>query len=261
MHFDLADHYQARSSLIHQLDARVKVIVTVATVLALSLLPEGSWWGFAAIGFFILAVILIARLELRFVWSRSIIALPFVLAAVVLPFTIPGPELGRLPLLGWTVTRPGWIRFVSILLRSWLAVQMAILLTSTSRFDQILWALAKLGLPKTLVATLGFMYRYLFLLGDEALRLLRARSARSAQGLSANKVSLLWQGQVAGHMVGSLFLRSLERSERVYAAMLARGYDGQARMMQTTVLRKVDWWVMMGGLSFLLGVVLVTMGG
>ncbi len=76
------------------------------------------------------------------------------------------------------------------------------------------------------------MWRYLFVLADEALRLLRARQARSGQtdrpGLKPGG-SLSWRGRVAGGMAGSLFLRAFERSDRIYMAMVARGYDGEVR--------------------------------
>jgi cobalt/nickel transport system permease protein len=83
-----------------------------------------------------------------------------------------------------------------------------------------------------MVAIISFMYRYLGVLGDEAQRMNRARASRSAArpGRRAGG-SLLWRGRVTGAMVGSLFLRSYERSERVYSAMLARGFDGELRYL------------------------------
>ena len=106
---------------------------------------------------------------------RSYIALPFVLAAAALPFTVPGPELLRVPGLGWAVSEPGVERFATIVVRTWMAVQAALLPTATTAFPDLLWGLSALRLPAILVALLGLMYRYLFLAGDEALRMLRAR--------------------------------------------------------------------------------------
>jgi cobalt/nickel transport system permease protein len=64
--------------------------------------------------------------------------------------------------------------------------------------------------------------------------------------------SPVWQGQVAGHMVGSLFLRSLERSERVHAAMLARGYNGQMPRLERRTLSAADWLTLVAVLLVLL---------
>jgi cobalt/nickel transport system permease protein len=53
-------------------------------------------------------------------------------------------------------------------------------------------------------------------------------------------------------MVGSLFLRSLERSERVYAAMLSRGYDGELRTLEPSRIGAIGW-IMLAGSILLLG--------
>ena len=240
MHYDLSDQYHHRSSLLHHLDPRVKVVVTFFYILALSLTPEGVWWIFGFFFVLILTAVWIADFDLGFTIKRSFIVLPFVLAAIALPFTTPGSSLLEIPGLGWTVTELGVIRFLSILARSWLAVQAAILLTATTRFPDLLWALGALRFPKPLVSTIGFMYRYLFILADEALRMIRARAARSAQVPGRTRPSISWRGRVAGSMVGSLFLRALARSERVYAAMLARGYDGRMRSMIGFRMTNID---------------------
>ena len=83
-----------------------------------------------------------------------------------------------------------------------------------------------------MVAIISFMYRYLGVIGDEAARMNRARAARSAdRGGRGAGGSLRWRAGVTGSMVGSLFLRSYERSERIYAAMQARGFDGELRYL------------------------------
>jgi cobalt/nickel transport system permease protein len=216
------------------------VVVTFTYILALSFTPEGTWWIFGFFFLLLLAAIWTADLDLHFTIKRSYIVLPFVLAAAALPLTTPGSSLFVIPGLGWTVTEPGVIRFISILVRSWLAVQGAILLTATTRFPDLIWALGALRFPQPLVSTIGFMYRYLFVLADEALCMIRARAARSP---GRPRSSAIWRGRVAGSMVGSLFLRSLARSERVFAAMLARGYDGHVRSLIRFRMTAIDWMV------------------
>ena len=97
-----------------------------------------------------------------------------------------------------------------------------------------------LRLPKLLVTVVGFMYRYIFVLADEALRLMRAREARSADPEGRGGGTILWRARVLGGMVGSLFLRSYERSERIYNAMLSRGYDGEIRTLRESPVRRAD---------------------
>jgi len=132
------------------------------------------------------------------------------------------------------------VRFFSILARSWLSVQMAIVLTAVTPIPDLLHALRHLRVPPLLVAVIGLMVRYLTILSDEALRLMRARDARSVGSGS----SLLWRAQVTGNMVGQLFLRSYDRSERVYQAMLARGFDGRFLTANPHQMRAHDWWAL-----------------
>lgn len=254
------DRYEARDSLLHRLDPRVKVVVTLLFILSNVLLPDGAWPAYLAAWFFLLLAVSLARLSPLFVLRRSLLALPFVLAAVSVLFTVPGEtrlswQIGTLSL---TVSDQSLIRFGSILVRSWLSVQMAILLTATTQFPDLMHALRHLKVPALLVAIIAFMYRYLSVLVDEARRLLRAREARSAQGPQGTAGrSLRWRAQVAGGMVGQLFLRSMERSDRVYGAMVARGYRGQLLTMNPHVMGRPDWFMAAGALLLLLTIQLI----
>lgn len=138
------------------------------------------------------------------------------------------------------------IRFASIAIKSWLSLMAAILLSSTTPFDELLSALRKLGLPKLLVSILSLMWRYLSLMVDEARSLTRGRDSRSAG--HSNMGSLLWRADVTGKMVGNLLLRSLERSERVYAAMASRGYTGEPLVQITKPLTKNDYGLLTIGI-------------
>jgi cobalt/nickel transport system permease protein len=246
LHFDLSDHYRPIESPIHRLDPRVKVAAAISFILAISLTPQGAWPAFGA--YLVLLVLLAAASGLGpiFTLRRSFVALPFLLVAVPLPFTTPGDTLFTLPGLGWEASLEGTVMFASVLLRTWLAVQAAIWMTTVTRFPDLLWSLGALRMPKSLVAVIGFMYRYLFVMADEALRMLRARSARAPRAPDGRRPSVVWQGRVAGAMVGSLFLRALDRSERIYAAMLSRGYDGHMRTMQRFQMGSVDWMILVG---------------
>jgi cobalt/nickel transport system permease protein len=184
------------------------------------------------------------------VQRRAAVALPFALAAVTVVFATPGRPLLALQVLGREValTDAGLVRFASILLKSWLSVQVAVVLTASTPFPVLLQAMRSLGIPKALVATAGFTYRYIFVIGDEARRMMGARAARSGvldwskDGARDGRGggSVLWRARVTGGMVGSLFLRSIERGERIYDAMLARGYDGESRALRPPVLQRRD---------------------
>jgi len=238
------DRYQSGDSPIHHLDPRVKVIITVLFILSNALIPDGVWLGFFLALMLVLVITGWAGLTWSFALKRSLIVLPFTLAAVTIIFSMPGSPLGIIQIGPWALipTDTGLIRFISIMFRSLLSVQMAILLTATTPFPDLIHAFRHLRLPQPLVATLSFMYRYLFVLSDETTRLLRARRARSASLPGKQSGGpLLWRAGVAGNMVGQLFLRSLERGDRVYQAMLARGYTGHLYTLNPHIMQRQDW--------------------
>jgi cobalt/nickel transport system permease protein len=235
MHVNTFDAYRHGHTPVHALDPRVKVVLTFAFILGVVLLPDGAWLGFALSWTLVAAAAQVAGLGVRYLLTRSLIALPFALAAVTLLFTLPGQAIFALG--KFTISDAGLLRFGSILVRSWLAVQAAVLLMAVTPFPDLVHALRHLRVPAVLTAVIAFMYRYLFVLVDEALRLLRARAARSV----GRGGSLRWRARVAGGMVGQLFLRSLERSDRVYHAMLARGYRGELLTMNPHRMNGTDW--------------------
>ncbi len=249
--------FRQNRSIIHQMDARVKVIFTLAFVLFLSLTPFNAWPAYILFLTLILSAALFSRLGLGFVLKRALLALPFILAAVPLIFIGPPPHITLDVFRGvqLTYSPEGLGRFASIAVKSWISVQVAILLAATTRFPDLLTALQQLRVPKLFVAIVGLMWRYLFVIVDEVTRMARARTSRSATvpGSHHHGGSVSWRAGVTGGMAGSLFLRSLERSDRVYAAMLSRGYTGELPASDTRPLSNGDRQLLA------LGVVLLAM--
>jgi cobalt/nickel transport system permease protein len=244
MNLQALDRYQKQESLIHNLDPRPKLVLAVVFIFSNALLPDAAWLAFG-LSFALLVVFnLLAELGLAYTLKRSFIALPFALAAISIIFTLPGEPLVAFNIGSWelTVSDVGLLRFFSILIRSWLSVQVAILLAATTPFHALAHAMRHLSIPSILISIISFMYRYLYVLNEEVIRLLRARSARSAQAENGKKQPIWWRARVAGNMVGQLFIRSLERSDRVYAAMQARGFRGQFLTINPHQLTRRDWF-------------------
>ena len=245
MHFDAFDRYHEKESFLHHLDPRVKTLVTIVFIVSNALLPDGAWYAFGIAWIFLLLANYLSQLGLGFSLKRSLIALPFALIAITVLFTIPGELLTSFRLLMWdlTITDMGLLRFVSILIRSWLSVQMAILLVAVTRFPDLIHALEHLRVPAILTTIIAFLYRYLFVLTDEVFRLLRAREARSAASVgSRSGGAVLWRAKVAGNMAGQLFLRSYERSDRIYNAMVSRGYTGHLYTLNPHEMKPTDYF-------------------
>ncbi len=250
LHIDLADQYHHGHSRLHQLDPRIKLLGAVMFILVATLLPMARWWAY---GLLLGAAIFLARvsgLGLTYALKRALVAVPFALAAIALPVTVPGQ-----PLAQWgnvTLSVEGTLRLVSILIKSWLSVQAAILLAVTTPFPDLLWGLRELRLPKPLISIVSFMYRYLFVMADEALRLMRARAARAgASPTGRSGGSLLWRGRVAGGLVGNLALRAFERSERIYDAMVARGFQGEIKTLARPTISLADRNLLVGWATYL----------
>lgn len=260
MHVHFLDPYRPGRSAIHQMDPRVKFVLVVAFILTTALTPVGAWPVYILLFALAISVEVLSELGVGFVLRRAVLALPFVLAALPVIFTIPGEALFGLSIGPWTltVTIPGLERFISIALKSWISVQMAIVLATSTPFPDLMVAMRAVHVPRLLVAIFGLMWRYLFVFADEVLRLIRARTARSGQtdqpGLKTGG-TLAWRARIAGGMAGNLFLRAFERSDRIYMAMLARGYDGEVRAAPLPRLRPVDW-AMLAGVLALFGLLL-----
>jgi cobalt/nickel transport system permease protein len=253
MHSDAFDRYHHGHSLIHDLDPRVKVLVTITYILSNALLPDGAWIAFLLAYLFLLVANQLSGLGLGFTFRRSFVALPFALIAITVLFSIPGNPVAQFKLWMWNliITDAGLLRFVSIVIRSWLSVQMAILLVSATEFPKIIHALNHLRVPTIITVIIAFLYRYLFVLTDEVMRMLRARQARSAAAIGTRSGgSVVWRAQIAGHMAGQLFLRSYERSDRIYNAMLSRGYKGELMTIHPHHFHKSD--LMIGTFSIIL---------
>jgi len=260
MHIHFLDPYIQRISPIHSLDPRVKLVLTLAFILTVALTPTGIWAVYILLFAILLSVEVLSELGIGYILKRALLAVPFVLAAFPLIFTSTGETLATIPVGPWTLNiyQFGLERFISIALKSWISVQAAIVLASSTTFPQLLIAMRAIRIPRLLVAIFSLMWRYLFVLGDETLRLIRARTARSGRlegKRGKHGGSLMWRARVTGGMAGNLFLRALERSDRIYMAMLSRGYDGEVRSLPLPELRLAHWLVLSFGLGILVALI------
>jgi len=256
MHIHFLYPYRSGDSLIHLLDPRVKFVLALAFILTCALTPAGAWPIYVLLFATILAIEILSTLGVGYVLKRAVLAFPFVLSALPIIFTTPGAVWLELGIGSWelTISLPGLVRFLSIALKSWLSVQAAIVLAASTPFPELLVAMRAVRIPRLLVAIFGLMWRYLFVLADEALRLKRARAARSGRsgqpGIKAGG-DLAWRARVTGGMAGNLFLRAFERSDRIYLAMVSRGYDGEVRTLPLPAITSANWLVLLAGLAIL----------
>lgn len=256
------DPYQSGSSYIHQLDARVKLLLSLALIITINLVKPGLWIIYAILALFTFSALNFSKIDWKSLFLRSLLAIPFIFAALPLLFTIPGEPIFSKQLFGlnFTVSYAGLDRFLSILIKSWLSVIVSIALIMTTQFSDILYAMRWLHLPRLLVVLIGLMWRYLFVLSEEVRRLINARESRSGSIFGRKSGGgLLWRSKVSGNMVGNLFLRSIDRSDRVYNAMVSRGFDGEIRLMKQGSLGRQELFLLVAGLFFLLSILLLSL--
>jgi cobalt/nickel transport system permease protein len=242
MRHSFLDRYREGTSPVHRLDPRLKLLATLAFVLATTSTPSRAWPAFLLLVTLALGSILASEIPVADALKRSAIALPFAgMVAVSVPFTHSGHAIWSWYVWGWalSVTDAGLILFAAVVVKAWLSVMVSGLLVATTRFPDLLYAMRWLRVPSVLTTTISFMYRYLFVLTDEAMRLQTARAARSA----GSGRTVWWRARVLGGMIGSLFIRSYERSERIYAAMLSRGFAGEVRTLTRLTWQTRDTWV------------------
>ena len=219
---EFLDRYANLNSPVHRLDARVKILLTLAFAVVVVSTPCEATWAFGAYAVLGLGALLLSRIPATYFATRLLWVLPFIaMVALFLPFLPEAQDAGSYN-AGWAAESfrsPGWVLW-NVTAKALLGASAVILLTSSTPFSGLLEGLRRLRVPRLLILLLGFTYRYLFILAGEARRMKRACDARAYRG------RWLWQCTVMGRLIGALFLRSYERGERVYLAMASRGFDG-----------------------------------
>jgi cobalt/nickel transport system permease protein len=252
----LQDFFLQTNSPIHALDARVKIVFTIAFILILNLTPMNAWPAYILFLTTTLSLVFYYRIGIGFLLKRALFALPFVFAAVPLIFIGTGSLVSTrlFENIYITISPSGIERFTNIALKAWISMQAAVLLSATTSMTDILSGLQLLKVPAFFVSVIGLMWRYLFLMIAEVKRMLHARTSRSGylEKTKRSSGSIIWRAKVSGGMAGSLFLRSIERSERVFAAMQSRGYDGKTPISEERLLLPKDRFLLWIGIGLLI---------
>ncbi len=219
------DFYSKLNSPIHRLDARVKIVFFFSLVVISVTTSARAYFAFLGYLGILLLLLFLSGLPLGAVMKRSLVVVPFVLMVVAfVPFLKTGG--GSYNLGGAKISQDGLLVVWNVAVKAYIGALSMILLSSTIPFDKLLKGFADLKVPRVFIAIASFMYRYSFILVDEAMRMRMAAVSRNF------RAKWIWDAKVIGKIIASLFVRSYERGERVYLAMVARGYDGKARILK-----------------------------
>lgn len=210
------DRLSYGETFMHRLDPRAKVIGTVLFLLTVISFPKYEIAALAPFFLYPALYFAVGEIPVRFIVKKMIIVSPF---AIFIGMFNPVLDTRTTAVLFGLSVSAGWISFASILMKFALTVSAALLLIATTSFSGVCHALRRLGFPALFVSQLLFLYRYLFVLMEETMRIIRARDMRS---FGKRGTGL----RVFARLIGILFLRTVDRAERVYYAMLSRGFRG-----------------------------------
>ena len=230
--FDIGymDKLSYQQTPIHRLDPRAKLVTTL--VFITTVVSFGKYEISALLPFFIYPVILcvMGNLPAAYLLRKIVLVSPF---AILIGIFNPLMDRDILINLGGTGISGGWVSFASVLIRFSLTVGAALVLIAVTGFNAVCTALEKLGTPKAFVVQLMFLYRYMFVLVDEASRMVRARSLPSF-GSKGSGI------HTYGSLVGHLLLRTMDRAQRIHLAMCCRGFEGQILIMKPLKIRPIE---------------------
>lgn len=225
-----------------EVDARSQIIITIAYLCFLLSVPLDNLQQLVWYAVFPILWSTLSGIGYSQIFVRSLVVLPLIAFIGIfnpimdhtVVFTVSSVEVTR-----------GWLTFISIIIRGLLSVQAVILLIMTTGFYPMCLALSSLGVPSFLVTQLLLLYRYMIVLLEELQRMQRARASR---GYGQKLPLKMW-----GVMIGQLFIRTVNRADRIHQAMLSRGFDGVFRLGQNkSKMRTKDFlWIAVWILAFI----------
>ena len=195
-----------------------------------------QWAAFIAYFVWVLIVVVAAKIPLAVLLKRSLIEIPFIFFAILMPFFGSGEQIRVGP---FEIYREGLIAGSGIVVKGTLGVMTAIILSTSTTAREILRGLERLKLPMLMVQIASFMLRYINVVNDEMERM---KVARESRGFEATGIK---HWKVLATAAGALFIRSYERGERVHLSMLSRGYEGVLPHDEPPKVKPTVWFIAM----------------
>ena len=244
------EEYTSRKGLLQLVDPRFKLACFFILIVVIVLLQNILQFVLMLVFLVILAAV--SRVPQRAFFGRTSLVLVFSLVIVLpLPFITSGSPWLVLPIGPWLLilSYEGLYSAAIFTMRVWASVGALTLLTLTTRFTALLHGMERLHFPRLFIQLTSLTYRYIFLFSDEAYRMGLAKEARTVK---KERIVRLRTLRTISNMIGTLFIRAFERGEKVYQAMLARGYTGESKLLTQLQSGAKDWGFAVGLLSLAL---------
>jgi len=233
-----SDRWAREPGVLQALDARGKVVMILLLIVLTTVSTRPTVLaGLYGLG---LALGLASRLPLGLLLRRVWLSVPLFVAAIALPAMMNGVTPGRDLFVVCrhphiAITEPGALFAGTLTLRVGVAVTFALLLTWTTRWNELLQALEALFVPRLFLNVLAMTYRYLAVSLQTAAEIFVARRSRTV-GAVSNRDGR----QFVAVSIGALFGKSLAMADEVHAAMLSRGFRGEMRTLALWQWRRAD---------------------
>jgi cobalt/nickel transport system permease protein len=232
----LQEPFAIGNSLVHRIDPRIRIVVAAVYSITLALSRKFPALTLAVGVSFLLVVL--AELSFREVTKRLIIVNTFCMFLwLVLPLTFQGAEAFNIGPL--SVFRSGIIMSAQITLKTNAILLALMALIATMPFATLGVALNRLQVPDKIVHLLLMTYRYVFVIEQEYQRLIRAAKIRGFR-----PGTNLHTYRTYAYIIGMLLVRSAARAERVYQAMLCRGFKRKFYCLQEFNTSRREWLFM-----------------
>ncbi len=229
-----SERYARKDGLLQGIDPRLKIVslvVLITTVVSLQDIRV-----IIAFYFLALALAVLSKLPALEFTKRVWVFIPIFTGIIAIPsiFMIPGESAFKI--LGLTATWEGIRWAVLFTLRVATSVSYAILFTMTSRWNEIVSALASFKVPGMVITISTLTYRYIFLLAKLLLDAMHARRARLAGDLG-----MVESWKEAGKHIGATFIKANTLGEELYYSMLSRGYVNEVQPLGEFRFERLDY--------------------
>jgi len=251
-----------KKSIIHGIDGRIKIILTLAITIyavALARMDTLNFSKLAILEAYLLILMLFSKLEISHITARFAIIVPFGLSISILQPFIKQPFMDGFTIIyimpmGIEITREGTIYGAILFAKFIVCISSLILLSSTTPMSELVASARRLGLPREMSLLFTMMVRYLFVFWNMLGRIRTAQKTRCFE-IWNKKVPRKWILEQIGFTISSLFIRSYEQGERTYQSMLCRGYNVDAQVYVGKKKLQVPDIILLGGTFLIIAAV------
>ncbi|WP_097026915.1 cobalt ECF transporter T component CbiQ [Clostridium peptidivorans] len=211
------DELATKNTIIHKINPSIKLLVTIIYLVVVLSFGKYNIIGLLPYVFYPIIIFILSEVPFSPIFKKSLIVLPFVIGIGIFN---PVFDTKTYIIISEIYISGGWISFASLMIKCSLTVLAGLLLIATTGIEKIALVLRKLFIPKIFVTQFVLTYRYISVLLEETAQVIKAYHLRAPR---RKGVSF----KVSGSLLGQILLRAFDRANRVYDAMILRGFNGE----------------------------------